>query len=224
MDPESPRVILFVKAPIPGQVKTRLARKLGGQAAVRLYKCFVNDLVKKIESAGLHLYIFYDPPDAEAAIRAWLGCNRFCFPQKGKDLGERMSLAFQQTFSGGVQRAVLIGSDLPDLPAEIIANALTALNESPAVIGPSKDGGYYLIGFRPSSFRTDVFEDIPWSSERVLSATLDRFAKTGIPFWTAPEWNDIDTPEDIAMLIKSLTKNPNSAPCTFSYLRRLYLP
>ncbi|MDO9263109.1 MAG: TIGR04282 family arsenosugar biosynthesis glycosyltransferase [Desulfosalsimonadaceae bacterium] len=221
MNCNSSCVILFIKAPVAGQVKTRLARRLGVSAAALLYRCFVNDLVRKIDAANLPLHIFYDPPDAEAAIRNWLGEERAYAPQTGDDLGERMKQAFQQVFSEGIKRAVLVGSDLPDLPAEIAADALTALNQNPAVIGPSKDGGYYLIGFRADAFTPTVFDGVPWSSGRVLQTTLERFAAAGLPVLKVPEWRDIDTPEDLTDLIASLKKHPENAPETFAYLRKI---
>ncbi|MFZ2634475.1 MAG: TIGR04282 family arsenosugar biosynthesis glycosyltransferase [Desulfosalsimonadaceae bacterium] len=221
MNPDSSCVILFVKAPVPGQVKTRMARRLGASAAALLYRCFVNDLVRKIDAENLVLRIFYDPPDAEAAIKSWLGEERAYALQTGMDLGERMKQAFQQVFSAGIQRAVLVGSDLPDLPAEIVADALASLHNTPAVIGPSRDGGYYLIGFRADTFTPAVFDGVPWSSNRVLPTTLERFAAAGLPIRQIPEWRDIDTQEDLLDLLASLKKHPENAPETFAYLRKI---
>ena len=213
-------VILFVKAPAAGQVKTRLARHLGASAAAELYRCFVNDLIRKIDAASLVLRIFYDPPDAEAAIKSWLGENRAYAPQTGGDLGERMKQAFQQVFSAGIEQAVLVGSDLPDLPGSFITEALAVLNNSPAVIGPSRDGGYYLIGFRANAFMPTVFNNVPWSSDRVLQTTLKRFAAAGLPIRQIPEWRDIDTQEDLLDLLASLKKHPENALETFAYLQK----
>ena len=221
MNSDASCVILFVKAPVAGQVKTRLARHLGASATALLYRCFVNDLVRKIDAANLPLHIFYDPPDAEAAIRNWLGEERTYAPQTGRDLGERMKQAFQQVFDEGIKRAVLVGSDLPDLSAEIMADALSSLNQNPAIIGPSRDGGYYLIGFRAESFTPAVVDGVPWSNGQVLQTTLERFAAAGLPVHQAPEWRDIDTQEDLMDLIASLKKYPENAPETFAYLRKI---
>jgi len=222
LDPSS--VILFVKTPVAGYVKTRLASNMGDLAAAGLYRCFVNDLVRKIDAAEFPLHIFYDPPDAEPLIRRWLGEERVCSPQNGDDdLGERMKKAFQEVFSTGIKRAVLVGSDLPDLPAEILTDALAALTDHPAVIGPCKDGGYYLIGFNSEAFTPAVFDGIPWSSDQVLPATLNRFVAAGLPVHRTPEWRDIDTAEDLTDLIATLIKHPENAPETAVYLSQVRL-
>ena len=214
-------IILFVKAPVRGHVKTRLAESLGAAVVAALYRCFVGDSVRKITALGLPLHIFYDPPGSESIMRNWLGDDRIYVPQNGDGLGERMGQAFQHVFNAGMKRAILTGTDLPDLPGEMIAQALSALDDHEAVIGPSKDGGYYLIGFQSRAFIPAVFDSIPWSSEAVFQTTMNRLAHSGLSVHQIPEWRDIDTHDNLLDLIESLKKQPERAPETAAYLKHL---
>ena len=108
-----------------------------------------------------------------------------------------MANAFGLAFSKGADRAVLIGSDFPDLEADIIHEAFAGLSSHDVVIGPAKDGGYYLIGFGAGSFCPKVFSDMPWGTRRVFSKTMDSITKQKFKAYVLPEWQDIDTPEDL---------------------------
>jgi len=214
-------IILFVKAPVRGHVKTRLAEYLDAGVVAALYRSFVGDSVRKITALGLPLHIFYDPPGSESIMRSWLGDDPIYVPQNGDGLGERMGQAFQHVFHAGIHRAVLTGTDLPDLPGEMIAQALSALDDHEAVIGPSKDGGYYLIGFQSGAFTTAAFDGISWSSEAVFQATMNRLGHSGLSVHQLAEWRDIDTHDDLLDLIETLKKQPERAPETAAYLKNL---
>jgi len=218
--PSDTAIILFVKAPIQGHVKTRLAKGLDASIVTGLYKCFVDDIIHKITAARLPLIIFYDPPGSLPMMRAWLGDNQTYAVQTGNTLGERMEQAFRQVFAAGIRRAVLMGSDLPDLPGKTLTLAFSALNTHDAVIGPSSDGGYYLIGFTSQAFTAHVFQGIKWSTDEVYPATLDRFAEGHLSIEQLPPWQDIDTLNDLLTLIKSLKKNPGHSPETAAYLKQ----
>ncbi|MGD8366371.1 MAG: TIGR04282 family arsenosugar biosynthesis glycosyltransferase [Desulfobacterales bacterium] len=210
-------VIVFLRAPDRGYVKTRLARKLGHQAATDLYRCFVEDLLGMLGSTGYPVRLCYTPPDAAARLASWLGPAYPMMPQKGADLGDRMADAFLRVFSGGVERALLVGTDVPDLPAERIFSGFAALRHFPAVLGPVKDGGYCLIGFRADGFSTDVFAGLPWGSEGVLQQTLGAFSRRGQTPRLLESWQDIDTLEDLAAFWKRVGKTA-AAPATTTYL------
>jgi rSAM/selenodomain-associated transferase 1 len=213
-------IMLFVKAPIQGHVKTRLAKDLDACMVTGLYKCFVDDIIHKITAARLPLIIFYDPPGSLPMMRAWLGDSQTYSAQTGNTLGDRMEQAFRHVYRAGTRRAVLLGSDLPDLPGKTFTLALSALDTHDAVIGPSSDGGYYLIGFTSRAFTARVFQEIRWSTDAVYQATLDRFAEGNLSIKQLPPWRDIDTLNDLLALIESLKKNPGRAPKTAAYLKQ----
>jgi rSAM/selenodomain-associated transferase 1 len=115
----------------------------------------------------------------------------------GENLGERMKNGFLEAFSMNFKRVVLIGSDIPDLPLEFIEEAFTSLLEKDAVIGPSTDGGYYLIGFKDKSFSPRVFEGIPWSTKRVFEETMNVSKQEELLVHTLQPLTEIDTIEDL---------------------------
>jgi uncharacterized protein len=220
METKSDRLIIFVKWPEKGKVKTRLTAALGEDAAYELYKCFVEDLFNTVVLTGIRPLIAFHPEGAEDRIRAWLGSGYNYIPQVGSDLGERMKNAFSQVFSDGVSQAVLIGSDFPDLPAAIINDAFSSLKRNDTVIGPARDGGYYLIGFRRKTFLPGIFDAIPWSTNIVFARTMAILRKEGSRIHQLPVWNDIDRPGDLAGLIERNMNNNSACPRTLSCLMR----
>ncbi|XCF06182.1 TIGR04282 family arsenosugar biosynthesis glycosyltransferase [Tamlana crocina] len=183
-------VIVFVKNTQLGKVKTRLAKTIGDEAALTVY----SELVKVTENAVKHL-------DADVQIHfskhiEKLGWNGFLKTiQQGEDLGERMYNAFQNGFSEGYERIVLIGSDLPDISEKHICQAFERLKENNAVFGPAEDGGYYLVGL--NQMRRSIFENKPWSQPQLLAETTTELKQNNISFTTLETLNDIDTFEDL---------------------------
>jgi hypothetical protein len=194
---------MFVRFPGQGRVKSRLAKDIGEEAATNLYRCFVEDLSKRFSKEAYRLCIAFDPADKEQETREMLGDGCSYIPQTGEDLGERMKLAFLRCLSEGYRSVVLIGSDIPDLPARIVDEAFRALDKRGAVIGPSVDGGYYLIGFREDTFCKDVFAGLSWGGETVLQETVNILRTAGAPVHVLPVWRDIDKREDLEALIKN---------------------
>jgi rSAM/selenodomain-associated transferase 1 len=145
-------VILFVKLPEKGRVKSRLARQVGEDMALRIYENMVLDVIDVLKGGRFPFRICYTPPDAHDQITEWLGQDYYYLPQTGDDLGDRMDGAFASVFSTDVEKALLIGSDIPELTPEVIEEAFAALEKNDAVIGPADDGGYYLVGFRKNTF------------------------------------------------------------------------
>jgi len=192
--------MLFIKAPVPGRVKTRLAAVLGNETTLELYRSFCLDMLETIDASCREVVVFHDPPDAREMVVRWLGKERRCHPQQGADLGERMENAFRSAFSSNASRAILIGSDLPDLPSAVLAEALDALERNDAVIGPALDGGYYLIGLRKAPFRPEVFRGIPWSTSVVFDQTMRILARSGYRVHLLPRWQDVDRIDDLLEL------------------------
>ena len=215
---DQPLIILFVKVPARSQVKTRLAAALGEEAALELYQRFVQDILDTLEQTGIPVMICYYPPDNRNAVAGWLGPEQKYLPQEGRDVGERMENAFRQAFNRGFSRVVLIGSDIPDLPAPLIKEALAALHMHDAVIGPARDGGYYLIGFRNDTFFPGVFSGIAWSTGTVFRSTMQAFGKAGQRVHELPLWQDVDTIEDLKDLAARSRRSAFSSSRTMSFL------
>ena len=196
-------ILLFVKYPAAGRVKSRLARSLGPEVAARLYKRFVGDVVEMLDGTGRVVRVYCDPYESVANYARWIGGGHEFIHQTGGDIGERMRNAFEETFAAGYKRAVLIGSDIPDMPADFLNDAFARLNNgSGAILGPSSDGGYYLIGFSAESFYAEAFSDISWSTENVISQTRAKLEKNGTNTALLPTWLDVDTVDDLNELVK----------------------
>ena len=199
-------LIFFVKSPEPGAVKTRLSAEIGRDLAVELYKDIGARSLKAVEGGDYDIRIAFYPPDAMAVVKAWLGDGRAYFPQDGKDLGQRMENAFKSAFSDGAANVVLAGSDIPDLSGKIIEEAFSKLCDNGAIIGPAKDGGYYLIGFSKRGFLPEVFNGIRWGTDTVFTDTMAIFQRAGAQPRILPELMDIDRAEDIEIAGLSVRK------------------
>ena len=210
--------LFFVKYPVPGRVKTRLAQQIGTETAADLYKNFVTDILAALKSSGVNFKIVFDPPDSKDQFQQWLGKECSYTPQVGQDLGQRMKNAFIQAFSEGFDRVVVIGSDSPDLPNEYLDLAFDALDTNDAVLGPSSDGGYYLLGFTKDSFSSEAFEQITWSSNKVFDQTINILKKHRRKFYLLPQWHDIDTIEDLKSFLRRNENSTFSRSATMYYL------
>jgi rSAM/selenodomain-associated transferase 1 len=211
-------VLLFVKYPTLGRVKTRLSDELGDAEAVSIYRNFIVDLLSTLQSLELPYKIFFHPDSAREKLHQWLGTQHSYVPQSGQDLGERMKNAFSYAFRNNIRQAVVIGSDSPDLPAELVTRSFAALETRDAVIGPARDGGYYLIGFSQIGFLPEAFWNINWSSDGVFEQTLNILKEHQKKTHLLPEWYDVDTLEDLKSL---LVRNRNTAfrqSKTYAYL------
>ncbi|MGA1791683.1 MAG: TIGR04282 family arsenosugar biosynthesis glycosyltransferase [bacterium] len=211
-------IILFVKYPEKDKVKKRLSEEIGADAAVALYNNFVLDLLASVMGLSIPLWVCFYPPDHSEKFSLWLGSQYHFIPQKGKDLGERMKNAFSRAFEHGFRKVVLIGSDIPDLPMDIIDEAFLSLDPSDMVIGPTCDGGYYLIGFGSDRFVPEIFEGITWGAHTVLKETLDICILKGKRIYALPEWQDVDTLSDLRELEKRNQNTPFSRSGTMAYI------
>jgi len=199
-------------------VKSRLAVVLGQDAALELYRNFVLDILALIGKSGVRCRICYHPPGSGETVKNWLGGHLQYTPQEGNDIGERMERAFRRAFSEGASRAVLIGSDIPDLPPDLLLDAFGRLDRTGAVIGPAKDGGYYLIGFRNDAFFPGIFRGMEWSTDTVFSKTLQILEHEQREVSVLPTWQDVDTIDDLKDLMSRNRNGDFSASRTMNCL------
>jgi len=194
-------LVIFLKYPQKGSVKTRLAKSIGDELTLELYKCFLKDMVEKFTSHSFQLHLFVSPAEKVDALRNWLDIDLPVHGQVGKDLGERLHQTFVKMFQMGYEYCVVMGSDFPDLPADIPEKAFEYLKTAPATIAPAADGGYYLIGFKNNRFSKSIFYNISWSTHLVFQQTMDILKKNNIPVKILPVWQDVDNLEDLKKLI-----------------------
>ena len=189
-------LIVFVKEPRPGAVKTRLLPALDPQSAAELYRVLAEEEIRQTAPrAGEYARLFfYAPPSSPEAMSAWLPGETF-LPQRGDDLGARMSAAFDETFRRGARRAAVIGTDVPWVHRGLVAEAFSALDAHDVVLGPTSDGGYYLLAL--ARLQPALFRDIAWSTPSVFTSTLERAAALGLSVSRLPELPDIDTLDDV---------------------------
>ncbi len=189
-------IALFVKPPIPGQVKTRLASDIGDEAACSIYRRLADHVMQQIKVSGFPLALFFDGEES-LLPDSWQQAAQYCIQQQGADLGDRMAAAFRYLFTGGADRVVLVGSDIPGIDAAYLQQAIALLHSHDLVIGPALDGGYCLIGFNRHSCTVTVFQQIPWSTDQVLKRTLAAAESSGLSIGMLPALRDIDTLDDL---------------------------
>ncbi len=196
---------LFAKHWEPGQVKTRLAARLGHDCASEIYLAFLHSLLERLAAAGDQRWLVYTPSNSRAAFQQLAGSSWRLVPQSAGDLGQRMAALFGQAFAAGAQHVVLIGSDCPTLPDVHIEQAFELLNRVAVVLGPATDGGYCLIG--ASGRVPPIFAGVDWSTDRVCEQTLAHLQSAELPYACLPPWHDIDTPEDLERLRHELSRS-----------------
>lgn len=188
-------LLIFAKYPEVGYVKTRLSRTIGEAKAASAYKTMVESVVRKTRPCnGEYAQVLcYDPPEANEKFQSWLQMDRQQ-PQSRGDLGERMKKALSQALAES-KHAVLIGTDCIDVDRSLILKAFQELAETDLVVGPAKDGGYYLIGCK--RVYPEIFTGIDWSTKRVFSQTLRVTEKLKLRVSCLPQLEDIDTGEQL---------------------------
>ncbi len=174
----------------PGQVKTRLAKTIGNEGALKVYEHLLDITENAVNQISCDKHIYFSNIIIE---EKWGKPTKFI--QKGAILGEKMQNAFKNGFNKGYEKIILIGSDLPDLTSEIIAESFFALDKAETVFGPAEDGGYYLVGMKkPHKF---IFENKPWSESCLLEKTLSELSEKDVSTVLLKTLNDIDTFEDL---------------------------
>ncbi|MCP4971539.1 MAG: glycosyltransferase [Arcobacter sp.] len=183
---------MFVKEPKQGFVKTRLSKTCGEDFTLNLYKCFVKDLICTLKNSNFDFKLCAYP-NLKKVNDEFGNYNNFL--QVKGDLGIKMKKSFEQQFDLGYEKIVLIGSDTPHISNDMIINSFLKLNENDIVLGPSIDGGYYLIAFNKNTFIPEVFNNISWSTNIVLNQTLQKLHRKNI--YLLNHLNDIDIIEDL---------------------------
>jgi rSAM/selenodomain-associated transferase 1 len=203
-------LVIFAKAPIAGQVKTRLCPPLTPDEAATLHGSFVIDMLERTKVAAIKLklpidrylacapsstLVFFQIMEERQSVKL--------IDQVGDDLGARMEQAFATLFGKGYQRVFIVGTDVPSLPLDHYKQALALLDTHEVVLGPALDGGYYLIGLKQP--RPELFAGIAWSTDRVLAATQEKAASLGLKVALIPSWRDVDSIDDLQALIDAST-------------------
>lgn len=197
-------LICFVKYPQPGQVKTRLAEALGAEHACALYRDLAERVITEVYplDGRYELIIFCDPRHEEAAYQAWLGDAFRYQTQVGETLGDRLAHAFDWAFDEVYDRVIVVGSDCIGMDEAFIGRAFSALEKTDVVLGPSSDGGYYLVGMRQA--HRFLFEDMAWSEADVYQRTMDRIEARLLKASVLEERQDIDTLDDLTVFRQNL--------------------
>ncbi len=193
-------LVIFARNPVPGAVKTRLHSRYTPKQAAAIYRAFILDTVNAATQADVERRcVACDPPGAEVELADLAGPDWVLFPQVSADLGQRMYRAACHCFDLGAGRVVILGTDVPSLPPRHIDRAFELLARKEIVLGPSVDGGYYLVGLsRPVR---EIFDNISWSTEHVFAQTLERAEAVDLTVGVLPSWYDVDTPEQLDHLI-----------------------
>ena len=187
-------LIVFQKNSVLGKVKTRIAASMGEERALQIYKFLIQKTYAAISEANSMDVLVFFSDDIEKIPSTFFKNPYQAFLQNGENLGERMKNAFQEVFKLGYKKAVIIGTDCPELSAEIINNSFSILKNSLVVFGPSTDGGYYLLGMK--RLIEELFTEIPWSTNEVLTLSLKKLKEKKIEAQFLPVLADIDTEED----------------------------
>lgn len=212
-------VLLFARFPEPGKVKTRLAAAIGAEQAAELHGLFVLDLFRRLSAAGFSVTLCHTPASRGPDFARMLPGAGLA-AQEGRDLGERMAQAFREAFARGARAALCLGSDLPDIPLDALAEAFIKIHRGSPVLGPAEDGGYWCIGFSPESFTEAAFYGIPWGGPQVFARTLGALAAAGRTPFTLPSWQDVDTIEDLRLLAARQEKAPVLSEKTLALVKK----
>ena len=200
-------VIVFARYPENGKVKTRLGKTLGDDFAAGLYELMAEHIFKvcrTLPGEEYDIHLFYDDKDNSPLIKKWAPPDFNLFLQTGNDLGERMKNAFQSLFNKRYKKVIIIGTDCPQINVNLLLEAFNKLSQSDLVIGPSNDGGYYLLGM--NDFHPLLFDDIRWSSDEVFRKTEKKAIENELSLSVMPELIDIDTEDDLKNWLSSFNK------------------
>ncbi|MFC1616979.1 TIGR04282 family arsenosugar biosynthesis glycosyltransferase [Candidatus Margulisiibacteriota bacterium] len=193
MEKTKQALIIFMKYPESGKVKTRLAKDIGAQKACEIYKKLISKTFEISRGVKADKLVFINNENKISECKKIFRENFSWYSQIGNDLGQKMANAFKQVFELGYSKVIIIGSDCLHLTADIIENAFQIVKKQKIVIGPASDGGYYLIGFNSNNFEKSYFEGIDWSTNKVYNQTIKKIKV----FTKLDTLNDLDTFEDL---------------------------
>jgi uncharacterized protein len=210
-EPRLPTLLVFLKYPTPGQVKTRLAEAIGTEEAARLYRQWILLVLIKLQPlrGDVRLIGYFDGAALEK-FAEWRSLADDWWPQPTNDLGSRLEAGFQGAFAAAAQCCIAVGTDCLELEVSDVTAAVQALRQHHAVFGPAQDGGYYLVGSR--SFLPGFFHGIRWSSRQTLQDHLRRCAESGWAVDLLPCRRDIDSYEDLLAYRESTNSAKNHGP------------
>ena len=209
-------VICFTRVPVPGRTKTRLMPLLTGEQCAGLHRAFLRDLSRTFARVEADLYVAYTPDTGWEGLRDLFPAASGFFPQEGTELGERMERALGRVLELGHRACVLVGADLPLLTAAHLEGGFSALEGADVTLGPTSDGGYYLVGLkRPCP---PLFSGQTYGESTVYQRAVLALEQAGVSFAPAPPCDDVDTPEDLAALRSALR---HSGSHTARYLRQI---
>lgn len=211
---------LFAKYWQPGQVKTRLAKSIGEERAAAVYCQFICALLERLDGCCKRRWLACTPSDQIGQFEGILPEGWQLESQVDGDLGQRMRSFFERRFAEGCRRIVLLGSDSPHVPRQYVRQAFDQLQSHDVVIGPTEDGGYWLIGV--ADCVPDIFETIPWSTPQVWSATVEAIHSAGLSHAVLPSWYDVDEQDDLKRLTDELRRDSGREP-TLDRLRDFLL-
>jgi len=195
-------LLIFLRAPEPGRVKTRLARDVGDEKALALYKSFVRASLSAARAWSdqdryREIWITYYPEDKKDMVMDWLGRDDIFLAQSGADLGQRMAGAMEDAFELGAQKTVILGTDVPQIRPDHIKQAFERLDATDLVLGPSLDGGYWLIGACRNRFSPTLFRKMNWGTPTVFADTIDRCRENNLTWSELEMLQDVDTLADL---------------------------
>ncbi|HWS99768.1 MAG TPA: TIGR04282 family arsenosugar biosynthesis glycosyltransferase [Pyrinomonadaceae bacterium] len=216
-----PVVIVMVKAPLPGFVKTRLAPPLSAEDAASLAASFAQDAAATALCAAGDVLVAYTPYGGRAILEPLLPPGLLWVEQQGADLGERLRCVVRHARGSGFGPVIIIGTDSPTMPASFIETAREALTngEAGVTLGPTADGGYYLVGV--AAEHPDLFRDVAWSTSLAYRQTARNASRLGLRLLSLPQWYDVDTPRDLLRLREELFADEDArvrAPATYRWL------
>lgn len=186
-------LVIFVRNPILGQVKTRLAKDIGDELALAIYLQLLQHTLEITRGLSFRKFIYY--ADEVSDYDLWSVPGYTKRKQHGNDLGERMLNSFKELFEQSFNRIIIIGSDCLQLQTENLQEAIALLESNVAVMGPASDGGYYLLGL--TKLYPELFVNKPWSTDQVFAKTIDDFNNLGISYALLEELSDIDDITDL---------------------------
>ena len=189
-------LIIFLKYPEIGKVKTRLARDIGHKKALLIYKILVTKILKQISNKNYDISIYYYPKNKENEVKKWINSPDYKYlPQNGDDLGFKMLNAFRDSESLNYAKTVIIGTDCLEINDNIVSRSFHHLDDNDLVLGPATDGGYYLIGTKIAL--EPIFKNISWSTSKVLKQTIKKAKEIKLKYKFLDFYNDIDYLEDL---------------------------
>jgi uncharacterized protein len=196
--PSTDEVLIFAKYPEKGRCKTRLAKDVGEDAALKIYQALLKHTCSTVINSDYKKILYIDPACEASNAMHWAPCMDLYLPQAEGDLGARLSSAVQERFVAGANKLLLLGSDCPLLSKSSLVSAFSALESCDVVLGPTEDGGYYLLGLKKG--HTSLFQDIPWSTDFVFEKTLNILKFHSLSYIALETFSDVDTLDDYRRL------------------------